>query len=274
MKTWAIVLVVFAVLLIVGYVFATGGMPGREAAKWLTAQPIAHRGQWAEGDARPENSLAAFAEAAQNGYAVELDVQLSSDGAPVVFHDVDLKRMTGESGKLSDKTLAQLQELRLLGGNETIPTLSEVFEVVDGRVPIFIEIKNPGSVGKLEDTVARETAAYGGDAAIISFNPFSLARVASTAPDIPRGQVSSALKGEDLAWYEVFLLRYLLMNWKSRPDFIDYDIKDLPSTTTKIQQWRGRPLIGWTAEDAAQRKAAEEFCDAVTCNPKALPTEE
>jgi len=264
----AIILGIVVVVLLVGYWLATGGLPKREPAAWLSARPIAHRGQWTDGPERPENSLAAFAEAARNGYAVELDAQLSADGQVVVFHDDDLERMTGVSGALGDRTLAQLQDLRLLGGKETIPTLAQVFELVDGRVPVFVEIKNPGKVGALEDKVAGEVAAYDGEATIMSFNPFSMARVAATEPAIPRGQVASALKDSGRAFYEVFLLRYLLMNWKSKPDYIAYDIQELPSTTTKIQQWRGRPLIGWVANSAQELQTAEEFCDTVEFNPK------
>lgn len=269
MKTTAIVLGIVAVVLVVGYWFATGGLPAREPAAWLSARAIAHRGQWTDGPERPENSLAAFAEAARNGYALELDAQLSADGQVVVFHDEDLERMTGEPGRLADKSLQQLQELHLLGGEEGIPTLADVFDLVDGRVPIFVEIKNPGDVGALEDKVAREVTAYDGEATIMSFNPFSVARVAAAYPEIPRGQIASALKDSGRAFYEVFLLRYLLMNWKSKPDYIAYDLQELPSTTTKIQQWRGRPLIGWVANSPEEREAAEEFCDAVEFNPHA-----
>jgi glycerophosphoryl diester phosphodiesterase len=273
MRTAAIVVGIIALLLVGAYWFGTGGPSRRAPAEWLTGQPIAHRGQWTAGPDRPENSLAAFGEAASNGFAVELDAQLTADGHVVVFHDGDLKRMTGATGAVSEKSLAELQDLRLLGGDETIPTLAEVFALIDGRVPVFVEIKNPGKVGALEDTVAREVAAYDGEATIMSFNPFSMARVAAAEPEIPRGQVASALKDSGRAFYEVFLLRYLLMNWESKPDYIAYDLNELPSTTTKIQQWRGRPLIGWAANSTKEREAAEEICDAVEFNPRA-PTSE
>lgn len=270
-KWLSVVLGAIAVLGLAGYWFATGGIPNRNPAAWLTAQLIAHRGRWAEGSARPENSLAAFDEAARNGNAVELDVQLTADGKVVVFHDDDLKRMTGQSGTLSEMSLAELRTVRLLGGEQGIPTLSEALAVIGGRVPVFVEIKNRGSVGALEDEVAREVAAYSGDAAVMSFNPYSLSRVAAAASQIQRGQLSSAFRGEDLPFYQVFLLRNLLMNWTSKPDFIGYDLQALPSLGTRIQRWRGRPLLGWTVEDMDQREAAAEFCDGLICNPGALP---
>jgi len=271
MRRAAIVLGIIAALLIVAFAFATGGIPSREPAAWLTAQPIAHRGQWTSGPSRPENSLAAFEEAARNGFAVELDVHHSSDGHVVIIHDEAIEAMTGEPGMVSEMTLAELKEQRLLGGTETIPTLEEALELIDGRVPVFVEIKNPGDVGALEDDVAAQLVAYEGNAAVMSFNPFSLARVAGAASDIPRGQLSSAFEGEDLAWYEVFLLSNLLMNWTSKPDFIAYDLAELPSVGTTLQKWRGRPLLGWTAEDEAEWIAAEGLVDAVIADPGGLP---
>lgn len=266
-----IAVAVIAVLLAMTYWFATGGIPDRKPAEWLTAQAIAHRGQWAKGADYPENSLAAFRTAAANGYAVELDVQLTADGRVVVFHDDDLKRMTGTPGLVKDTSYAEIRELHLAGGTEHIPTLYQALRRVNGRTPVFVEIKNRGDVGELEDKVAEELLDYRGKAAVISFNPYSLERVASKAPSIPRGQLSSALKGEDLAFYEVFLLRHLLMNWKSSPDFIAYDLVELPSLETRLQRRRGRPLIGWTAESAEDYTRAKGFCDAVICNPEALP---
>lgn len=260
-----------AVALAAGFWFATGGIPDREVPAWVTAQPIAHRGQWTEGPARPENSLASFEQAAQNGFAIELDVQLSSDNQVVVFHDDDLDRLTDEAGAVGDMPLTKLRRLRLLDGNERIPTLHEALEIIDGRVPVFVEIKNRDSVGTLEDKVAREVDAYDGEAAIMSFNPYSMAQVAKTAPGVTRGQLSSALRGEDLAFYEAFLLRNLMMNWTSKPDFIAYDLEELPTFDTTIQRWRGRPLLGWTAHTPKDRLAGEEICDAVICDPEALP---
>ncbi|MBN2848596.1 MAG: glycerophosphodiester phosphodiesterase [Coriobacteriia bacterium] len=271
MRNLAIVLVVLFVIGLGAFAFATGGTPKREPAAWLTERLIAHRGVWTDGPEAPEDSLAAFEAAATAGYAVELDVHLSSDGVPVIIHDDDVERMTGEPGSVGSMTVAELQELRLLGGSETIPTLDEALALVDGRVPVFVEIKNEGEVGALEDAVATRLEAYDGDVCVMSFNPFTLARVAVAAPEIPRGQLASAFRGEDLAWYEKFLLRNLLMNWTSKPDFVAYDLAELPSFGTALQSLRGRPLLGWTAETQPERIAAEGLCDAVICNPGALP---
>lgn len=269
-KTLIIIAAVTAIVLAGAYWFATGAIPEREPTDWLTAKSIAHKGLWAEGSERPENSLAAFTKAADNGWPIELDVQLSADGHVVVFHDYELERMTGADGKLADKTLAELQQLRLAGTAQTIPSLREVLTLVDGRVPLFVEIKNEGTVGDLEDAVADELSGYEGRAAVMSFNPYSLARVAQGAPERPRGQLSSAFREDDLAFYKKFLLRNLLMNRVSRPDFIAYDIAELPTVGTRVQKWHGRPLLGWTATTPEERAEAEKYTDAVICDQGGL----
>jgi glycerophosphoryl diester phosphodiesterase len=270
-RTW-IVSGVLAIVLVAGYVSATGGVPDREPPAWITLGPVAHRGQWTDSPAAPENSLPAFEAASRNGFAIELDVQRCASGETIVLHDYELGPATGAPGMVADTQLTDLKELRLLGSDETIPTLAEALSVIGGRVPVFVEIKNEGEVGGLEDDVARQLLAYEGDAAVLSFNPFSLGRMAEVAPEIPRGQLSSAFREEEqLAWYEKFLLRTMLMNWMSKPDFIAYDLEELPTLGTDLQRLRGRPLLGWTAIDEPGRVAAEELVDAVICDPDALP---
>ena len=269
-KSLIVIVVVLLAVLVGAYAFATGGVPDREPAAWLTERLIAHRGVWTEGPEAPEDSLAAFDAAVASGYAVELDVHLSADGVPVVIHDDDLERMSGEPGSVAELTVAELQELRLLGGDQTIPTLEEALAVVDARVPLFVEIKNEGEVGALEDAVADVLSAYDGNVAVMSFNPYSLARMAEAAPEIMRGQLASRFKGEDLAWYEKLLLANMAMSWTSKPDFIAYDIDALPCPGVTVQTWRGRPILGWTIDDAGELAHAERYCDGFICNPGAL----
>lgn len=266
---WIALLIVLA-FVAGAYVLATGGIPERDAPSWLTAQNVAHRGLWTEGPEAPENSLAAFGAAVVRGYAVELDVHRSADGVTVVVHDSELQRMTGENVLVEDLTVAQLKDLTLAGGTESIPTLEEVLALIDGQVPVFVEIKNEGDVGPLEDDVAAQLAAYAGDACVMSFNPYSLARVAEAAPEIPRGQLASRFEGEDLAWYEKLLLSGLMMDWTSRPDFIAYDIDALPHPGVAMQRWLGRPIFGWTIDDAGDLAYAARYCDGFICNPGGL----
>jgi len=274
LKWSAIVIGILAAIGGATYWWATGSVPSRaEEPSWLTSPRFAHRGLHPEGPQAPENSLAAFERAADAGLGFELDVQLTADGHPVIMHDPDLERMTGDSRLISEVTLADLEPLRLAGGTQPIPTLAEALAVAKGRVPVLVEIKNEGEVGELEDAVAEELADFEGEVAVISFNPYSLARVSRTQPDIVRGQLSSTFEEEDLEAWKRFLLSNLLMNWSSKPDFIAYEISALPNTRTSIQKMRGRPLLGWTPATEAELTEALRACDNAICDPGALASD-
>ncbi len=255
-----------------GWWLATGGLPPPDAPpSWLESARIAHRGLHTDDARRPENSLAAFGAAVQQGYPIELDVHLTADGVVVVLHDNTLERMTGDPRRVAEIELGELRELRLLGTDERVPTLREVLDLVDGAVPLLVEVKNPSdTVGPLENAVVDELKDYRGEVAIQSFNPFSLAAVRDAAPEIPRGQLSGSFEGEDLALHEVFVLRNLLMNWKSRPVFIAYELDALPTWGTTLQRTRGWLLLGWTATSPEELARADELCDGVIFDPGTL----
>src|SRR5260221_12347104 len=101
----------------------------------------AHRGLWSVGG-YPENSLGAFQAACAAGYGIELDVQLTADGEAVVFHDGNLKRMTGREGRVADHTADELAAMPLAGGEETIPTLADALAVVGHQAMVHIEIQS------------------------------------------------------------------------------------------------------------------------------------
>ena len=250
------------------YWMTTGGVPKRSApATWLAGRRFAHRGL--HSGAHPENSLGAFAAAAEAGYGVELDVRRTADGALVVMHDAELTRMTGDPRAVSDVTLADIRRLRLSGTAEPVPTLHEALDAVGGRVPVLVEIKSKGRTG-LEDAVASELSRYEGPAAAISFNPLALAQVARAAPEIARGQLVGTLADEPVPAYQKALLRKGILDWKSRPDFVAFELATVPSFDAWLQRRHGRPIVAWTAENPADLARAERLADAVICEPEAL----
>lgn len=223
---------------------------------WVKQQPIAHRGL--HGPGIPENSMAAFEAAIAQGYAIELDIHRLADGPLVVFHDVDLWRLTGVQGRITEQTTASLPSLALLGTQHPIPLLSEVLAQVDGRAPLLIEIKNDGSVGALETELQRLLARYRGQYAIQSFNPEVLGWFVRHAPGIPRGQLSSDFAGSDLAWPRKFLWRHLLLTGTSRPQFIAYDIRALPHWPVAIAAKLGLPVVAWTVRTEVDWQKAQQ----------------
>ena len=163
-------------------------------AAFLSA-PIAHRGLHDAQRDRVENSASAALAAIDGGYGIELDLQLSADSQAVVFHDYSLKRLTGRDGTVQTTHSKELRACFLAGSDDTILTLPEFLELVAGRVPLLIELKDQDgamgpNVGPLETATAHALRSYTGPAALMSFNPHSMAKMAELAPDIPRGLIT------------------------------------------------------------------------------------
>jgi len=221
---------------------------------WLTSRPIAHRGLHNHTQQIPENSLPAFAIAAERGYAIELDVQLLLDKEVAVFHDERLKRMCRKDVLLSAVSSTDLHRYPLLDTPERIPLLREVLMLVNGRVPLFIEIKRQPKVSHANMIILNTLLAYKGPYAIMSFDPFILAWFAKNAPLIPRGQLSSDFKDIPMPGYAKFLLKRFAFNFLSRPDFIGYIEDDIPNKTVQRQRKKGKPVIAWTVSTVQKRE--------------------
>ena len=164
--------------------------------------PIAHRALHDAGAHRPENSLPAIRAAIAAGYGIEIDLQPSADGVPMVFHDDTLDRLTHDSGPIRARTAAALQRIGVRASPEPIPTLRQVLDEVDGRVPLLIEIKDQSGVmgptdGALERATAEALVGYAGPVAVMSFNPDSIAHMARHAPHVPRGLTTYAFPASD-----------------------------------------------------------------------------
>ena len=150
---------------------------------WLTARPIAHRGYHDRGARRIENTLPAAEAAIARNFAIECDLQPTADGRIVVFHDDTLDRLTEASGPVDTRTLAELRAIRLHDSDAGIPTLEELLDLVDGRVPLVIELKSRWDGDRrLERAVAPILADYSGPAAVMSFDPMSMVAMRRLAP--------------------------------------------------------------------------------------------
>ena len=157
---------------------------------WLATTPIAHRGLHDMNGKIPENSIPAFQAAIEQGYPIELDIQLCADDIIVVFHEYNIERMTGQNKMMKDVYSKELPSLLLANTTYTIPTLDQVLELVAGQVPLLIEIKNEGGAGKLERILCASLKRYQGKFAIQSFNPLYILAVKKYCPNIIIGQLS------------------------------------------------------------------------------------
>jgi len=219
----------------------------------LEGYHYAHRGYFDNENAVPENSLAAFSAAIEAGYGIELDVQMSEDGVPVVFHDADLQRMCGVEGKIWEYSLAELSEMKLLDTEEGIPTLAEALELIDGQVPVIVEYK----LDKVDTLVCERSDAllqeYDGAYCIQCFHPLALIWYKNNAPEIARGQLAQAFwRDEDYTGKPLYLLlSYMIENVATRPDFISYKFSDADNLSLNICRLFGAKTAAWTLRSEA-----------------------
>ena len=232
--------------------------PDKARVGWLGRQDYAHRGL--HDAATPENSLGAFTAAIAAGMGIECDVQRSGDGQAMVFHDWELDRLTGERGPLDHRNAAALTQVLLNAGTERIPTLREVLGLVRGRVPLLIEIKSKRDYHVAASCLAvrRVLEGYQGPHAVMSFDPRVGQWFARHAPRTVRGLVLSEEHDRGL----LGRARRHLWLWMAKPDFLAYDVRDLPSSFAEGQRARGLPLTTWTVNSPAKRVLAAEYADA------------
>jgi len=235
---------------------APAPLPGKVA--WIGEHEFAHRGLHSAGT--PENSPTAFSQAISNGLGIECDIQRSSDGQAMVFHDWELDRLTNESGAVAQRSAAELAQIELAGSQDRIPTLRNLLEAVAGRVPLLIEIKSHDKmrISALCLAVRRALEGYRGSHAVMSFDPRVSRWFCDNAPQIVRGLVMTEEGARTLSGSA----RRRLALWHARPDFLAYDISDLPSRFAATQRARGLPVATWTVRSAEQRVLAREYADA------------
>jgi glycerophosphoryl diester phosphodiesterase len=239
------------------------------APAWLTDRPIAHRGLHDPASGRYENTLAAADAAIAGGFGIECDVQLSSDGEAMVFHDHDLERLTGASGPISARPAAELARLAIGGTLERIPTLAEFLDRIGDRTPLVIEIKSRFDG---DERLARRTveilAGRAGRHVVKSFDPMILALLRRIAPDLPRGIVGqSRYDGGDAAQLPPERLRDMtdLLHWdETRPDFVSWRHLDLPCAAAFLpRRLTGVPVMTWTIRSPEEAARALPHADAI-----------
>lgn len=234
--------------------------------------PLAHRGYHDRALRRPENSLSAFRAAIVAGYGIELDVQLTADGQAMVFHDDQLDRMTGLPGAMVDHTAAELGSIRLLDSDDLIPTLAEVLAVIDGRVPLLIEIKDlfatmaPTS-GRLEQATTRALKTYMGPVALMSFNPHCVAAVCRLAPQIPRGLATEYFDPDFCAPIPPKVCNHLreIPDYdRTESSFISHSAADLRYPRVAELKSQGAAILCWTIRTPEQEAKARQIADNIT----------
>lgn len=255
------ILIVIAIVLLFLYFLAI--MPRiwkRPDYQPLRGWYYAHRGLHDNESEAPENSMAAFRKAVEAGYGIELDVQLSKDRIPVIFHDETLKRVCGVEGNVRDYTYEELQQFSLYQSQEHIPLLDDFLKMVDGRVPLIIEIKvheKADTVCSIADELIKK---YKGTYCIESFHPLAVRWYKVHRPDVVRGQLSSNFnepgKRES---FILFLLHYLMFNFIGKPDFIAYNHQHKKNISRQLcQKLYGALSVAWTIKSEKEMEESRD----------------
>ncbi|HHY51115.1 MAG TPA: glycerophosphodiester phosphodiesterase [Alphaproteobacteria bacterium] len=235
-------------------------------------RPVAHRGLHDRAAGVIENSRSAFEAAIAKGYAIECDVQVSSDGVPIIFHDDDLERLTGLQGPLVARTAAELTSTPLLGSKagDCPQTLTEFLDQIGGRALLQIELKrqrDPVKADILARTAAEAIARYSGPVTVESFDPGLLVRIRRYGYNGPLGIITEAYDHNewdaDLTERQRFVLRHLL-HWPwSRFSFISCSHKALDLPAVKLFHALGMPVTAWTVRSAEERRAVGRRADQI-----------
>ena len=237
---------ILAFLLLVLFLIAPS--PKCSRARQYREKAFAHRGLHGSNYGAAENCLKAFSLACKQGYGIELDVRFTKDRRLVVFHDDSLKRLCGMNANVDQLTLDELRSVVIRETGERIPTFDEALLVVNGRVPLLVELKNAPDMDGLSQAVYQRLKTYPGEYIIESFNPKCLRWFRKHAPEVLRGQLTTCEKEvqKSHGFLLSFCLPNLLTNVISRPDFIAYNA-NVSFLAPVLQRAIFRtPMMAWT----------------------------
>ena len=237
------------------------------APAWLTARPVAHRGLHDAARGIVENMPAAAQAAVAGNFSIECDIQLTADGEAMVHHDDALGRLTEGSGALLEKTAAELKAVKFKDTPERMMSLGDLCALVNGRVPLVIEVKSHfDGDRKLVRRMAQVLASYSGPAVGMSFDPDQVLALRETMPALPRGIIAQRSYDDDywkgLTSEQRQSMLYLRHAFRTRPHFVAYWVNQLPAPAPWIaRNLFGLPLLTWTVRTPEQRQHAARYAD-------------
>lgn len=210
---------------------------------------IAHRGYY--NGLIPENSFSSFKKCLYQNIPIELDVHLTKDKKIVVFHDFNLKKMTGLDAEIEDLTYDEIKKLTLKKTKEKIPLLSEVLELIHSKVPLIIELKNK-KIGPLENVLIKLLDHYD-NFYLQTFIMRSIYYIKTKRPMYKIG---------------IILFSYRYINYK-KVDFIC--CSKLGIISPKIQKYKNKKtIIVWTVDSKKELEKLKNYSDAYIVNMKKI----
>ncbi|MBB3459541.1 glycerophosphodiester phosphodiesterase [Rhizobium sp. BK377] len=226
-------------------------------AAWIKELPVAHRGYHDLNNAIWENTLSAFSRAVEAGFAIECDLHYASDGVPVIFHDEDLERLCNLKGDVRERTSKELGLIAVGGTKDKVPTLKQLLDLVQGKVPLVLELKGREADDEgFAESVLEVLEGYEGKIALMSFDHWLLKDLKDFGAPFPVGLTANGNTAEEYATHEKAMELGL--------DFISYHHADLPNSFISHQRDKGIPVITWTVRDEDARKRTFENADQMT----------
>jgi glycerophosphoryl diester phosphodiesterase len=226
-------------------------------AAWIKELPVAHRGYHDLNNAVWENTLSAFSRAVEAGFAIECDLHYASDAVPVIFHDEDLERLCNLKGDVRERTSQELGLIAVGGTNDKVPTLKQLLALVQGKVPLVLELKGREADDEgFAEAVLDVLEGYEGKVALMSFDHWLLKDLKELNAPYPIGLTANGNTPEEYAEHEKAMEIGL--------DFISYYYADLPNPFITRQRDKGVPVITWTVRDEQARKQTFENADQMT----------
>ncbi len=260
LNLFVVLIVVFAA---VALLFLLAIMPKMKKHEWtheIKKYRYAHRGLFSRENKVPENSLLAFEKAIEKGFGFELDVHLTADGKLVVIHDSSLKRTAGVDIDVSKSTYEEISAYRLEGTDEKVPLFDEVLSLNGGKVPMIVELKADNNTKELVAEVVKALRAYSGIYCTESFAPDIVYALKKEAPEIMRGQLACDIRKGNKKFSVIggFILKNLVTNFLTKPDFIAYAYNDRDSFSFSLCRKLFKPTeVSWTIKNAEAMKKAE-----------------
>lgn len=212
---------------------------------FLKSNLIAHRG--IHNNQTIENTLPAFTKCVDKNYIIELDIHILKCGTIVVYHDYDLFRLCGVNKIIETLTYAQLSKIKIKGKYK-IPTLEQVLHIVNGKVPILIEVKDMNNNDCFEKELVKILDNYNGKFAIQSLNPYVIDWLYKNKKDYVIGLI---------------LLNNLNYNvvkkYIKKVDFLSVNKNLLPINK------KDKLIIGWTIKTKDEYEKFKNICDNLIC---------
>ena len=225
----------------------------------------AHRGLFDnESLDHPENSYRSFELAIGKDYGIELDVQVTKDNIPVVFHDATLKRACLVDKRVSELTYEELRQYQLFHSNACIPKFSEVMDLIHGQVPVIVEIKMYEDNSRVNELAMQVLDSYKGVYCVESFHPKSLRWFRKNRPMVLRGQLSANfIRGKEPGnKIRYFTWQNLLWNFLTKPDFVAFNYKEKDMLSVKICRKLYKVIMfAWTIRSEEGFQEAKDSFD-------------